>query len=349
MLANDPSKQPNWQYELRQAIHNPLHLLELLEISESQLAHRLMVQPHFKLQVPKGYVARMQKGDPNDPLLRQVLPLIDEQKQISGFSVDPVGDNAACKVPGLLQKYQGRVLWLTTTACAIHCRYCFRQHYPASKTQLHYQTVLDTIRVDPSITEVILSGGDPLILLDSDLAKIANSLADIPHVQRLRLHTRLPIVLPTRVNEELIAWLTGTRLQPIVVVHANHANEIDNEVKSALQKLVIAGVTVLNQSVLLRGVNDNATALIALSEILFDYRVLPYYLHILDRVQGAAHFEVPEQRALELLEKMRVALPGYLVPQLVREVTGMAYKKLLFQSSKAKALDSSTTFWNPKL
>jgi len=329
MLANGPSKQADWQDELRQAIHNPLHLLELLEIAESQLAHRLMVQPHFKLQVPKGYVARMQKGDPNDPLLRQVLPLIDEQKQVSGFGVDPVGDSAAEKVPGLLQKYQGRILWLTTTACAIHCRYCFRQHYPTSKTKLYYQRVLDTIRADTSITEVILSGGDPLMLLDSDLAEMAKSLADIPQVQRLRLHTRLPIVLPTRVNNELLTWLTETRLQFIVVVHANHANEIDNEVKSALQKLVTAGVTVLNQSVLLRGINDNATALMALSEILFDSRVLPYYLHVLDRVQGAAHFEVPEQTALELLEKMRVALPGYLVPKLVREVTGMAYKKSL--------------------
>ena len=321
--------QTNWQYELRHAIHDPIHLLELLELSNTNLAHTVLAKQHFGLRVPRGYVARMRKGDPNDPLLQQVLPLIDEHKPLQGFSIDPVGDIAAEKVPGLLQKYQKRVLWLVTGACAIHCRYCFRQHYTYSPHLQHHQVVLDAIHADSSITEVILSGGDPLNLIDSSLANLAYSLAEIKHVQRLRVHTRLPIVLPTRVNDELLAWLTGTRLQPVVVVHANHANEIDDDVNQALQRLVTAGITVLNQSVLLRGVNDNVQALIVLNETLFRSQVLPYYLHLLDRVQGAAHFYVPTETAAQLLEQMRVALPGYLVPKVVREMAGMAYKQPL--------------------
>ena len=320
----------DWQRELRQAIYDTRHLLELLELSHDELAPALSTKQHFGLRVPRGYVAKMRKGDPQDPLLRQVLPLAKETEQLPHFNTDPTGDIAAEQVPGLLQKYQGRVLLITTGACAIHCRYCFRQYYAynASKPILN-QTVFDAIQADASITEVILSGGDPLSRLDSKLADLAQRLANIPHVQRLRLHTRLPIVLPERVNDELLAWLTGTRLQPVVVVHANHANEIDTHVNQALQKLVAAGITVLNQSVLLRGVNDNVAALIALSEALFSNRVLPYYLHLLDRVQGAAHFEVAEETALELLKSMREALPGYLVPKLVREVAGMPYKQPL--------------------
>jgi EF-P beta-lysylation protein EpmB len=321
------SGQSDWQRELRQAINNPLYLLALLNLSDSALAHTVAANQGFRLRVPRGYVARMRQGDPDDPLLRQVLPLAEENKQIQGFSLDPVGDAAAEKVPGLLQKYQGRVLLVTTGACAIHCRYCFRQHYNYSASKP--SVLLDAIRADSSITEVILSGGDPLTLTDSRLAELAHSLASISHVQRLRLHSRLPIILPERVNDELLAWLTGTRLQPVMVVHANHANEIDNKVNNALQGLVGAGITVLNQSVLLRGVNDNAAALIALSEALFCNRVLPYYLHVLDRVQGAAHFEVPTETALQLLEQLRVALPGYLVPKLVREVAEMGYKQAL--------------------
>ena len=318
----------SWQKELRQAIRNPIQLLEMLELSDSELAKKILIRQNFALQVPKNYVFRMRKGEPDDPLLRQVLPLIDEKLRLPKFDIDPVGDVGAEKVPGLLHKYQGRVLLLATGACAIHCRYCFRQHYsyvvPKSINQ-----ALKIIQADSSINEVILSGGDPLTLTDNHLGKIAHNLANIPHVQRLRLHTRLPIILPTRVNNTLLTWLTGTRLQPILVVHTNHANEIDETVKYALQKLTIAGVTVLNQSVLLRGVNDNATALIALSKILIENHVLPYYLHFLDRVQGASHFEVSVQTATQILEQLRINLPGYLVPKLVREVVGMPYKQPL--------------------
>jgi len=329
-LASWQSGITDWQRQLHQSVRNPTHLLELLELSDSELAHTITTGRRFGLRVPKAYIARMRNGEANDPLLRQVLPVVDEHRQLPNFSVDPVGDVKAEKIPGLLHKYQGRVLLLTTGACAIHCRYCFRQHYNYSASKyLNSQVVLDAIRADSSITEVILSGGDPLTLTDNHLAELAHNLAEISHVKCLRLHTRLPIILPARVNDELLAWFTGTRLQPVMVVHANHANEIDDEVNNALQKLALAGVTVLNQSVLLCGVNDNATALIALSKTLFSSRVLPYYLHLLDRVQGAAHFEVSIETAIQLLEQLQIALPGYLVPKLVREVTGMPYKQLL--------------------
>jgi EF-P beta-lysylation protein EpmB len=323
-LVSGQSMPAYWQQELHNSIYKPMQLLELLEIADSPLAAKIAHKQGFRFQVPSSYVARMRKGNPNDPLLRQVLPLTEENQQLQGFIPDPVGDSLAEKAPGLLHKYQGRVLLVTTGACAIHCRYCFRQHYHYSAAKS--LAALESIRADTSITEVILSGGDPLSLTDKRLAELARNLADIPHIQRLRLHTRLPIVLPTRVNDELLAWLTETRLQLVIVVHANHANEFDEKVNKALVKLVDAGITVLNQSVLLRGVNDNAASLITLSEALFKCRVLPYYLHLLDRVQGAAHFEVSTEIATQLIEEMRIALPGYLVPKLVREVEGMPYK-----------------------
>jgi EF-P beta-lysylation protein EpmB len=312
----------NWQYELRHAINDPVELLKLLGLSNSKL--KLARHTKFKLKVPRGYVARMRYGDINDPLLKQVLPLIDETENIEGFNLDPVGDLAAEKVPGLLQKYQGRVLLVTTAACAIHCRYCFRQHFDYKS--LNINLILNEIASDDSISEVILSGGDPLNIIDSRLSELAYSLSKISHLKRLRLHTRLPIVLPERVTDELLNWLTATNLQPIIVVHANHANEIDEQVSLALEKLVNAGITVLNQSVLLRGINDNATDLIELSEKLFSCRILPYYLHLLDKVQGAAHFEVAAETAAQLLKQMRKELPGYLVPRLVREVAGVEFK-----------------------
>jgi L-lysine 2,3-aminomutase len=330
MSAKKPSASTIWQQQLREAIHDPLQLLELLNLSNTELAQTVLTKQSFGLCVPRNYVERMRKGDVSDPLLMQVLPRVQEKEQLEGFSLDPVSDQNAEKIPGLLHKYYGRVLLMTTGACAIHCRYCFRQHYDyGSCPPVPNLAALDYIRAESSIHEVILSGGDPLVLLDSRLSELVEELAKIPHVQRLRLHTRLPIILPERVNDTLLSWLTSTRLQAIMVVHANHANEIDEQVKQALQKLVQANVTVLNQSVLLRGINDNVQALINLSESLFNSHVLPYYLHLLDRVQGGAHFEVPEKQAIELLQQIQAKLPGYLVPKLVREVSGMGYKEPL--------------------
>lgn len=318
-----------WQMELRRAISSLEELAESLALAPEQIAVSTIACREFPLRVPRGFVARMRKGDPTDPLLRQVFPLIDEQRITPGFMQDPVADRAAEASPGVLHKYQGRVLLLTTGACAVHCRYCFRRHFPYAESnpaRNHWQTALDYIQADPSIHEVILSGGDPLSLTDQRLSELARNIAAIPHVRRLRVHTRLPIVLPERVDDPLLEGLCGTRLTPVVVIHANHANEIDQSVVAALQRLRRAGITLLNQSVLLRGVNDSAKALIDLSEALFDAGVLPYYLHLLDWVQGAAHFEVVSTTAVQLMDDLRRSLPGYLVPRLVREQAGMPYK-----------------------
>jgi L-lysine 2,3-aminomutase len=277
-------------------------------------------------------VARMRRGDPADPLLRQVLPLAEECQVVEGFSPDPVGDLAAHKVPGVLHKYQGRVLLTATGACAIHCRYCFRRHFPyaeANASAEHWRAALDYVTARPDVREAILSGGDPLTLSDRRLSEFVRALEDIPHVERLRLHTRLPVVLPERVTQELCAWLSGTRLRTVVVIHANHAQELDATARAACARLADSGVTLLNQSVLLRGVNDSVAALAQLSEGLFAAGVLPYYLHLLDRVQGAAHFDVTEGVARQLMAGLNACLPGYLVPRLVREVPGSPGKELV--------------------
>lgn len=286
----------------------------------------------FPLRVPRAYVARMQRGNPHDPLLRQVLPLTEEDRLVPGYGIDPVGDVAARAGSGILHKYHGRALVITTGACAIHCRYCFRRHFPYSEAQeraADWGNVLDYLARDKSIEEVILSGGDPLALSDRRLARLVQGLDQISHLKRLRIHTRLPIVLPERVDPALLAWLSATRLQPVMVVHANHAQELDPAVHAALGRLRRQGLHLLNQSVLLRGVNDSVAALQALSAHLFDAGVLPYYLHLLDRVQGAAHFDVPLAEAQALLGELATRLPGYLLPRLVREQAGAAAKQLV--------------------
>jgi EF-P beta-lysylation protein EpmB len=321
-----------WHDELRRAIRDPAQLVAALELPRDLLNPAILAAKSFQLFAPWPFVRRMTKGDPDDPLLRQVLPLGDELDRQPGFTADPVGDQAAQLTPGFLQKYQGRVLLVASAACAVHCRYCFRRHYPYAATPKSpddWEPALRRIAADPTIEEVILSGGDPLMLADHQLEKLACRAAQIQHVRRLRIHTRLPIVIPQRVTAELLAWLRGTRLTPIVVVHVNHPREIDQETAVALSRLVDAGIVVLNQSVLLRGVNDNAATLIDLSRLLMDLRVMPYYLHQLDRVAGAAHFEVPISRGLELIAAMRKALPGYGVPRYVQEVAGEAHKQVL--------------------
>jgi EF-P beta-lysylation protein EpmB len=258
-----------------------------------------------------------------------VLPLAAELDATSGYGTDPVGDMDSRAAPGLLHKYHGRALLIATGACAVHCRYCFRRHFPyaeESALQHGWQPALDRLAADTSIDEVILSGGDPWSLSDRRLRQLTDALQAIPHVRRLRVHTRYPIVLPERVDCGLLDWLSGLRLQKVVVMHANHAREIDEPVRDACRKLVGAGATLLNQSVLLSGVNDTVEALAALSEALFETQVLPYYLHVLDKVQGAAHFDVGQARALRLHEELTARLPGYLVPRLVREVPGAPAK-----------------------
>jgi EF-P beta-lysylation protein EpmB len=274
----------------------------------------------------------MRPGDPHDPLLRQVLPLAEELDEAPGFSADPVGDENAVIQPGLLQKYSGRVLLISSGVCAIHCRYCFRRAYPyfeGPKSLSQWDSVIERIGADPSIEEVLLSGGDPLTLVDQVLAELVNRLERIAHLRRLRIHTRLPVVIPERVNDELLEWLGNTRLAPIVVIHINHPAEIDGAVEAAISRLFSRGILVLNQSVLLKGVNDDPAVLRDLCCRLIDLRVLPYYLHQLDRVRGAAHFEVPVSRGRELIAQLREVLPGYAVPRYVQEVPGGTSKHVL--------------------
>jgi len=315
----------NWQRLWREAVRDPRELLDLLGLDA--LAGRLSdaAAAQFPLRVPRGFVARMRHGDPGDPLLRQVLPLDDEDTLVPGFSLDAVGDAAAKSADGMLQKYRGRALLVTTGSCAIHCRYCFRRHFPyadEAAARDGWAGTIEAIAADPTIDEVILSGGDPLSLSTDKLAALTDGLRRIPHVRRLRIHTRLPVVLPERVDDALAAWLDGLPWPVTVVIHANHANEFDDAVDRALARVRATGAVLLNQAVLLRGVNDSVDALAALSERGVAAGVLPYYLHQLDRVQGAAHFEVPDTEALDLHAGLSARLSGYLVPKLVREVAG---------------------------
>lgn len=319
-----PAPTP-WKRALAEAVRDPAELCRLLELPEQVAKQAFAAVEDFPLLVPRGYVERMRKGDPTDPLLRQVLPLAEETQSVAHFVADPVGDEAAEVLPGLLHKYPGRVLLVTTGACAVHCRYCFRRHFnyqQSPKGVAAWAPAVEFIAGDDSITEVILSGGDPLTLVDEALDQLVNRLAAIPHLRRLRVHTRLPIMIPERVNDALLAWLTGTRLQPIVVLHANHANEIDESVAAANRRLANAGVMLLNQAVLLRGVNDTTGAQAALGERLVEIGVTPYYLHQLDRVAGAAHFDVPIDTGRRIIAELPSRLPGYAVPRYVQEIAG---------------------------
>jgi len=328
--TNTAARQvPAWQAELGRAFSRPAELLAYLGLPADTPVLGAAGLKDFPLRVPRGYAARMRKNDPRDPLFLQVWGRPEEALDAPGFSDDAVGDLARLKDGGIIHKYAGRALVVATGACAVHCRYCFRRHFPyadAMASRDHWDETLRELSKDRSISEVILSGGDPLSLSDVKLAHFAQALEFVPHVQRLRLHTRQPIVLPERVDDALLAWLGRGRLQKVVVLHANHANELDEAVRGALRRLAQAGATLLNQSVLLAGVNDSVDALVNLSIRLFECGVLPYYLHMLDRVRGAAHFDVPESRARELVRASAARLPGYLVPRLVREQAGAPSK-----------------------
>ena len=322
-------KRARWQQLLADAVSDPAELFRILDLDPARLPQSIAATGSFPLRVPRSFVARMRPGDHRDPLLLQVLPVAAELDPVEGFVADPVGDLASSAGDGLLHKYHGRALVVATGACAVHCRYCFRRHFPYSEESAlggGWQATIDRLRADPSIQEVILSGGDPLSLSDRRLQQLTDALQSLPHVRRLRIHTRYPIVLPERVDSGLLQWLDSVQLQKVMVIHANHARELDESVREACSALAVHGVTLLNQSVLLAGVNDSVDILTDLSEQLFTMRVLPYYLHLLDRVQGAAHFEVDAARARGLHAGLLARLPGYLVPKLVRETAGEASK-----------------------
>lgn len=321
----------DWQRDLARAVRSSAELLRRLELSESQFSGLLAdVQTRsFPVLVPESFLARMQPGNPADPLLLQVLPRSEEQAEVDGFLSDAVGDLNARRAPGILQKYHGRVLLIAASACAVHCRYCFRREYPYSDEPRRledWDESLKTIADDRSVREVILSGGDPLILNDQRLEHLCRRLEAIPHIDRIRIHTRLPIVLPSRITDALLSLLTGLRPQVLVVVHANHAAEIQLDCRSSLQRLVQAGLPVLNQAVLLRGINDCVNSLEDLSTALMNIGVIPYYLHQLDRVSGTAHFEVPTSTGLSLVSELQARLPGYAVPRYVQEIPGATGK-----------------------
>ncbi len=325
----EPRPRPAWQQELAEGFSRPAELLRYLKLDPALLAPAEEASRLFAMRVPRCFADRMRPGDPRDPLLRQILPLAEEFQAVPGFLEDPVGDLKAMNTPGVIHKYRGRALLVVTGACAVNCRYCFRRHFPygdAHVSRQRWESALDYVRDHPDLEEIILSGGDPLVLADDRLSALAADLTAIPHLRRLRIHSRLPVVLPRRVDDRLLDWLAGGRLAPVMVIHANHPAEIDGPVRAACARLREAGVTLLNQSVLLRGVNDDPAVLADLSNRLFEAGVLPYYLHVLDRVQGAAHFLVPEDEARTITARLGALLPGYLVPRLVREDAGMSQK-----------------------
>ncbi len=329
-MTSTASKLTAWQKALVQAITDPQELLNSLELDSDWLEAAKSAANVFPLNVPRGFVARMQKGNAHDPLLRQILPLGDELQIVAGYSEDPLQEAKYNPVPGLLHKYQGRVLLTLVGTCAVNCRYCFRRHFPYTDNNPGtegWERALNYIANHPSIHEVILSGGDPLVANDKTLQAFSDKLNLIPHIKRLRIHSRIPIVLPERITPEFIHWISQLKQKPILVTHCNHPQEINAAVAEAAHLLTKAGVVLLNQTVLLKGVNDAAETLIALSESLFAIGIQPYYLHLLDKVQGAAHFDVDKETAVKLHEELSQNLSGYLVPKLVYEQPGAPAKK----------------------
>jgi EF-P beta-lysylation protein EpmB len=325
-----PDSADDWQQQLRQVVKSRAELLAAVGLGANDVGADEGAALDFPLKVPRSFVERMHYGDPQDPLLLQVLSSREETLDIPGYLRDPVGENGAA-IPrrGIIHKYKGRVLLITTGGCAVHCRYCFRRHFPYHEnlnSQAQWADALQYISTDDSIEEVILSGGDPLILADQPLRQLVEQIAAIKHVLRLRVHSRLPVVIPARITAALLDAITHPALQTVMVIHCNHAQEIDDAVAAAIHLMRERGVTVLNQAVLLAGINDNLGAQMALSRRLFAAGALPYYLHLLDKVQGAAHFDLPEETATLLMKELTASLPGYMVPKLVREVGGAEAK-----------------------
>tara|TARA_R110002096_G_scaffold310871_4_gene505362 strand:+ start:75 stop:1094 length:1020 start_codon:yes stop_codon:yes gene_type:complete len=325
---NEANLHKNWQKELANVVTCPKTLLEMVGLSSQVHENDLKARSLFPVRVPIPFIKKIRKGDPNDPLLLQVMPRHQEFLTKSGFNKDPLleQDN---EQPGLLHKYKSRVLVMFKTGCAINCRYCFRRHFPYHENQLNKKSLLETlsyIKSDSNINEVILSGGDPLMAKDDAISWFLDELEQLPQIKRMRIHSRLPVVIPARVTDELCERLAKSPLKIIFINHINHANEIDADFKAAMQKLKQANVTLLNQAVILKDVNDTLDAQINLSEALFDADVLPYYLYLLDKVEGASHFDINEAQAIEIMAELLKALPGFLVPKLVREIGGQKSK-----------------------
>ena len=336
-MSTQPASQPiniysDWKAELSNCISSIDELLNQLGLKAEDLNTTEQAASQFPIKVPQPFVKLMQYGNPQDPLLKQVLPITSELQIDSNFSTDPVSESSFNPVPGIVHKYRNRVLMIISPSCAINCRYCFRRHFPYEdnrQSKQQWLKALDYLKTKPEINEVIYSGGDPLAANDNFLSWLTSEIESIKHIKRLRIHTRLPVVIPSRIDDPLLNWLSNTRLKPTVVLHINHANEIDTALSQGVSRLKQAGILVLNQSVLLKGINDNSRQLICLSEKLFDAGILPYYLHMLDPVQGASHFDVPEAQAVEIFNQIQSKLPGFLVPKLVQERAGETSKSLI--------------------
>lgn len=322
----------NWQIEMANLVTQPRDLLQLLNLHMALLPAAEAAAAKFPLRVPRRFLERVQKGDINDPLLMQILPIHAELQPVAGYVSDPLGEASANPISGVLHKYHGRVLVTLTSACAVHCRYCFRREFPYDQNNpgtRGWDAIYNYLHSDETISEVILSGGDPLSVPDRLLQQFTDKLAHVPHIKRLRIHSRLPIVLPERITDEFVAWLRSLKWNSTLVIHANHPNEINQDVISAIKMLRACDTTILNQSVLLKGVNDHPDCLIALSEKLFAAGVLPYYLHVLDKVNGASHFDVSREKAHAIYREMQKRLPGYLLPKLATEEPGKPSKTIL--------------------
>ena len=333
ILTQEPviREEQNWLVLLKNAISDPQLLLKTLNLSEQDFIQSFGARKSFALRVPQPFIAKMEKGNPQDPLFLQVMCSDSEFIQAQGFSADPLEEQGFNAVPNIIHKYQNRLLFMVKGGCAVNCRYCFRRHFPYDENPGNKKTwrqALDYIAAHPEIEEIIFSGGDPLMAKDAELVWLVTHLEAFPHLQRLRIHTRLPVVIPQRITDELCRLLVETRLQTVLVTHINHPNEIDALFARSMQKLRAANVSLLNQSVLLKGINDDAYILKTLSDKLFQTGILPYYLHLLDRVQGAAHFLVEDERALAIYQKLQTLTSGYLVPKLVREIAGEPNKTL---------------------
>ena len=336
-MSINPVSQPinlhsDWKTELSHCVNSIDELLNQLGLRAEDLNATEQAANEFSIKVPQSFVQLMEYGNPNDPLLKQVLPITSELQVDNNFSTDPVDESSFNPVPGIVHKYRNRVLMIISPNCAINCRYCFRRHFPYDENRQSKQQwlkALDYLKTKPEINEVIFSGGDPLAANDHFLRWLTAEIESIQHIKRLRIHTRLPVVIPSRVDDQLLTWLGNTRLKPTLVLHINHANEIDEALRQGVDRLKKSGITVLNQSVLLKGINDNSDQLISLSEKLFDAGIMPYYLHMLDPVQGASHFDVSMDRAVEIFRQIQTELPGFLVPKLVQERAGERSKSLI--------------------
>ncbi|MFT4924290.1 MAG: EF-P beta-lysylation protein EpmB [Phenylobacterium sp.] len=332
LLTHTSHQQKSWQQDLADAVTDPLTLLKLVKLDPQDFADPVSAKTLFPMRVPLPFIAKMAQGDPSDPLLLQVLPDQEEFVQAPGYSHDPLAEQQS-ELPGLLHKYKSRVLVVFRGGCAVNCRYCFRRHFPYQDNHINQAKLTDIvayIREHPGINEVILSGGDPLMAKDSHIDWFLGQLEAIGHLTRFRIHTRLPVVIPNRLTHALANRLGQSRLNAVMVLHINHANEIDGHLSDALIKFKQAGVTLLNQAVLLRGINDGVAQQVALSEDLFAAGILPYYLHLLDKVAGATHFDMAEQEATAIMAQLLKELPGFLVPKLVREIGGQPSKTPIY-------------------